>query len=249
MRLKIIACKVFYREISLLTANSKNIIDVTYIRQGLHDNPKKLKDILQGEITKIDKGADIYSHFSEIHSDFDAILLAYGLCSNSTAGIQSKKYPIVIPRAHDCITLLLGSKEKYKELFDANHGGIYWYSCGWIENSSMPGKKRLDTFYEKYLKKYGEKKAKYLLEAEKSWHAGYNMAAFINWKGIISEEYEKYAKECAEYLNWRYEVFEGDDSLMKRFIDGDWNKEDFLIVPPGHELVQSLNDDVIAIKS
>ncbi len=247
MRLKIIACKVLYREISLLSANSENIIDVTYIRQGMHDSPKKLKEILQDEINKIDNSNDIYSHFSQMDSDFDALLLGYGLCSNSIAGIKSKKYPIVVPRAHDCITLLLGSKEKYKQIFDENHGGVYWYSCGWIENCCPPGKDRIDIFYKKFLEKYSEKKAKFLIETERSWYKEYSMAAFINWKGIKNDHYRNYTKECAEYLNWKFEAFEGDDSLLKRFIDGKWNEEDFLIVPPGRELTQSLDNDVMKI--
>jgi len=38
----------------------------------------------------------------------------------------------VVPRAHDCITLLLGSKERYAKLF-GERPGTYWYSAGWLE--------------------------------------------------------------------------------------------------------------------
>ena len=64
--------------------------------------------------------------------DFEAILIGYGLCSNGIMGISSNKYKLVIPRAHDCITFLLGSKEKYSKYF-TDMPGTYWYTMSWIE--------------------------------------------------------------------------------------------------------------------
>lgn len=46
MNLKLIACKVLCRELSYLTAQSPNFIDASYLRQGLHNTPEKLRDIL-----------------------------------------------------------------------------------------------------------------------------------------------------------------------------------------------------------
>ena len=60
---------------------------------------------------------------------YDAILIGYALCSNGVVGLTSRRIPLVIPRGHDCITLLLGSKELYRDYFDS-HRGIYWYSSG-----------------------------------------------------------------------------------------------------------------------
>ena len=104
-RLKVLACKVLYREISLLTSLCENFIDVTYLQQGLHDTPDILRKTLQDEIDRIDAGKDIYSCRKRENKDFDAILLACGLCSNAICGLGSKKYKLVLPRAHDCITV------------------------------------------------------------------------------------------------------------------------------------------------
>ena len=40
--------------------------------------------------------------------------------------------PLVIPRAHDCIALFMGSRQRYREYFDA-HPGTYYRTSGWIE--------------------------------------------------------------------------------------------------------------------
>lgn len=47
---------------------------------------------------------------------------------------------LVIPRAHDCITLYLGSRQRYLEQFNARPG-TYWYSLDYLERYS--GDKRL----------------------------------------------------------------------------------------------------------
>ena len=113
MRLKLIACKALYRELAYVTALSENIVDVTWMRQGYHERPEQLRELLQKEIDTVEEGMD--SHTNKIcergegcgvAGDFDAILLGYGLCSNAVTGICAKKHRLVIPKAHDCITYI-----------------------------------------------------------------------------------------------------------------------------------------------
>ena len=75
MRLKVIACKVLFRELSLIASASKNFIDITYMRQGFHDEPDLLRERVQHEIDKVDSGEDWYTCKPHIDKDFDASLL------------------------------------------------------------------------------------------------------------------------------------------------------------------------------
>jgi hypothetical protein len=120
MRLKVIACEVLFREVCLCAAHSGNIISVEFLKRGLHDNPDILRSDVQKRIDETDE------------SIYEGILLGYALCSNGTVGIRARGIPLVIPRAHDCVTLFLGSKEKYKEHF-ADNPGTYYYTSGWLE--------------------------------------------------------------------------------------------------------------------
>ena len=43
MRLKVIACKVFLREVSLLAAESDAVLDISYLPQGLYNDPDVLR--------------------------------------------------------------------------------------------------------------------------------------------------------------------------------------------------------------
>jgi len=247
MRLKVIACKVLYREISLLSASSEHIIDVSYLRQGFHDTPAYLNELLQKEIDNIDRCEDTYSYLPpDDERDFDAILLGYGLCSNAVVGLRSERYKLVIPRAHDCATLLLGSKERYKQLFDEASGGIYWYSAGWNENAVMPSRGRVEKLRVEYEEKYGEDNAEYLMEMEQNWLKEYKSCTFIDWPALHNDKQIAFTKDCAAYLNWEYDQQMGDDGLMRAFLSGEWDEERFLVIEPGQRIAQSYDSGIFA---
>ncbi len=231
MRLQLIACKVLQREVYLCAAGSKNTIDVVFMEQGLHNEPDRLREQVGKALQRTEdkKGRP-----------YDATLLGYGLCSNGIVGL-SAKIPVVVPRAHDCITILLGSKERYKQYFDT-HRGVYWYSTGWIETGTQPGKQRCERLYADYCKKFGEDNAQYLMEAEQNWIKQYQWAIYVDW-GFPNSDAEKiFTKECAEFLGWNYDQVKGDPSLLKRLMDGDWGNEDFLVVKPGRKICENVNN-------
>ena len=222
------------REAYYCAARSKNVVDVVLMEQGLHDEPERLR----AEVRKaLENTCDIQGR------PYDASLLGYGLCSNGIVGL-SAEIPIVVPRGHDCITLLLGSKDKYREYFDS-HRGVYWYSPGWIESDKLPGKERYEQLLEEYKEKYGDDNAQYLMEVEQSWIKEYNWATYIDWGLTDSSEYKNYTKRCAEFLHWQYDELKGSPDLMQRLIDGDWNEGEFLVVQPGQKIGEDLTNDGI----
>lgn len=237
MKLKVIACKVLMRELYYLAYQSQNIIDTHWLQQALHNEPDKLRKTLQ----------DAIDHIEAEEEQYDGICLGYGLCSNGIIGIHSKKTPLIIPRGHDCITLLLGSKEKYREIFSNRNGGIYWYSPGWIEHSTQPGRERYERLYQNYVEKYGEDNAQYLMDMEQNWMKEYDNAIFIDWPQLSTDKYIDYTKECAEYLQWKSEIVSGSDSLLRDMLEGNWDKSAFLVVPPGSTVKPTYREDIIGI--
>jgi hypothetical protein len=222
------------REVYFCAARSKNVVDIVLMEQGLHDQPDKLRTQVQ---KALDNTCDIQGR------PYDASLLGYGLCSNGIAGL-SAKIPIVVPRGHDCITLLLGSKDKYKEYFDS-HRGVYWYSPGWIESGKQPSRERYEKLLKEYKEKYGEDNARYLMEVEQKWIKEYNWATYIDWGLANSDQYKEYTKRCAEFLGWNYDQLAGDPALMQRLVDGQWNESEFLVVKPGQKIAEDLTSDGI----
>ena len=217
------------REAYYCAARSPNVVDVVLMEQGLHDEPQRLRcEVLKA----LDRTCDIQGR------PYDASLLGYGLCSNGVAGL-SAKIPIVVPRAHDCITLLLGSKEKYQEYFDS-HRGVYWYSPGWIESGKQPSPERYEQLLKQYTEKYGDDNARYLIEVEQGWIGQYNWATYVDWGLTSSDPYKDYTKRCAEFLNWKYEELKGSSQLMQKMVDGRWDEGEFLVVQPGQTIKEDL---------
>ena len=122
---KLIGCEILFREICHCASISENVVDLEFMPKGLHDiGEEKMSARLQERIDAVDT------------DKYEAILLCYGLCNYGTKGLQSS-LPIVLPRAHDCITLLMGSKERYKDYFFGNPGTLFM-SSGWIERARDP---------------------------------------------------------------------------------------------------------------
>ncbi|MCX7843410.1 MAG: DUF1638 domain-containing protein [Clostridia bacterium] len=243
LRLKVIACDVLNREISYLGSQSECFIDVTFLHQGLHNTPDELRKMLQDEIDRANKGFSYNYYNTAPHYDY--IILGYGLCSNGVAGLSSSTVPLVIPRGHDCITLLLGSKDSYKEHFEA-HPGTYWFSSGWIERGWQPSELKYKTLYKEYCEKYGEDNAEFLMDMEQGWMKDYNSAALITWDCLGNKDrYRSFTEQSARFLNWNFIDLKGDHSLLQRILNGIFNEDEVLIVPPGRKVVQSFDDRII----
>ena len=121
MLLKIIACEISFREICMAAAQSVNVAELEFLTQGYHDNPDIGRALLQEKIDSVENGK------------YDAILLGYALCNNMLVGLKTDNVPLVIPRAHDCITFFFGSKEQYMEYYNSRPG-TYYYTSGWLEH-------------------------------------------------------------------------------------------------------------------
>ncbi len=235
-----LTCEALARSVYAVAASAEPVISVQLYRQGLHNTPKNLRATLQDALDAIP--ADTY----------DAILLVYGLCGNSTVGLTARHTPIVIPRAHDCITLYLGSRQRYQQEFDA-HPGTYWYSLDYMERNE-PGSNVglgaanlgiLDEVYEQYVEKYGQDNADYLMEVMGEWGKHYDRAVYIDMGSGDGQTYEQMARDDAARRQWLFERKQGDRRLLEMLLKGDWPEDEFLIIPPGHSLIASGDDGLI----
>jgi len=238
-RYKLLTCAVLYRECYFCASKSDNFIDVSIIEQGLHDvGTEKMAARLQQEIDKFDT------------EKYEAILLGYGLCNNGIVGLTSK-LPLVIPRAHDCITLLLGSKEKYLNYFQVNSGTFY-QSAGWIEQAkdNLSNPESTTTLmglkqYEEYVEEYGVENAKYIIESLGGGLNHYDKIAYIDTKIGNQPKLKEHAKQNALTNNWKYEELEGNANLLLKMMNGEWDEDEFLVIKPGQTIKPSYCPKII----
>lgn len=238
LRIRVIACEVLFREICQCAARARSVIDLQFLRRGLHSNPDELRAALQTLIDETDESQD------------EAIAFGYGLCSNGLAGLRARGLPLVIPRAHDCITLLLGSREAYDRVF-SDRPGTYYYTGGWIERGDDRVPRRpedgagLEASFEELVAKYGRDNAEYLWELQSSWVRYYTHAAHIDTALGDVASYRAYTQRVAAERGWQFEDLPGHLGLLQALLDGDWDDDRFLVVPPGHQALQRVGPEVL----
>lgn len=210
MRLKAISCEILYREMCATVARSPNQVDLEFLPKRLHDlGSAGMLRRLQAALDAVDE------------SRYDAVALGYALCGTGTAGLTARGLPVVLPRAHDCITLFLGSKERYLEYFDS-HPGVYFKTTGWIE------------------------RAQDLEQIGADLTSNYCQLTFIEMGVEPDDRFERQTREEAARRGWEFEKVCGDLSLIQRLVDARWDAEDFLVVPPGWRVVARYDDGIIA---
>lgn len=174
------------------------------------------------------------------------IALAYGLCSRGVEGIRPRRCRVGLPRAHDCITLLLGSRERYGD-YVARHPGTYWYSPGWNRCHVPPGPERYERLMREYREKYGEEDAEFLMEQEQSWFRKYNRAAYVHLGAGLTEEDVRFSKGCADWLGWAFDVQAGDPGLIRDLLGGAWDDARFIVIGPGQTARMTADERVVEV--
>ncbi len=212
---RLIACEVFRDEFE---AVSPPDLVPTYLPQGLHRTPGKMPAAVQEVV-------DGLSACTEL------VILGYGLCSNGVVGVTARSAPIVMPKVHDCIAVLLGSVQRYEAEMEAC-AGTYYITPGWAKY----GTTSLSAYKNEYLPKYGAEDARYIAE-ECLKH--YTRIAFID-HGVGDVALGRaHAKEFAETFGKRYEEIPGDLDYLRRLVTGPWEGNEFLLIPPGTAIAQA----------
>jgi hypothetical protein len=217
----ILACQIFE---SMLTDLLPEGLagEITYFDYGLHRLPSNLTWTLQEAIDRIEQPS--------------LVVVGYGLCGNGLDGIKARQHTLLIPRADDCITMLLGSHKAYMREFEAEPG-TYYLSKGWLESGSHPLKE-----YHEISEKYGPDDADWIMDQQ---YQHYGRLALVAHKQEDLDKYRPEAEEVARYCErwgYRYEEILGSDVYVRRLIEVaaaiDKADKDFVVVPPGGEISQ-----------
>jgi len=236
MRFQLISCEVLFREMCDAVAHSPHQVNVQFLSKGLHDlGGKAMRRQLQEHIDKAE--------------DCDAVLMGYALCGNGLHGLEARAVPLVLPRAHDCIALLMGSRKRYGEFFEANPG-TYFRSTGWIERGKTlhqlaMGQSAAGDSLDALIERYGEENGRYLFEEFTRYRQNYRQLTYIETGLEPDSRFEDQARQEAGERGWAFSKVTGSLALFRKLVNGDWPEEDFLVVPPGGRAVASYDGRVI----
>ncbi len=196
MKIKLIGCVSTRNEVNYL--NPAQNVDCEFLDYSYHAQPSLLKARLQQIINR--------------SQDYDLIVLTHSRCSNAICGLVSANVPLLFPDTHDCLGLLLGSQERFLEVFTHNNA-VYFFSQGWLDFGTDPYSEYLE-----YVAKYGSVKAKYLIN---TLYGRYNEAVFITTPGLQNiEDYRQRLKLIAGFFNWKIREVPGDLGILQSLIKG-----------------------------
>lgn len=213
----VVACRVMEPELESLRQGISGV-EVRYVEQSLHRVPQNMASRVQEEINKAAAQGGL-------------IALGYGLCSNGIVGVKAPAQGLVVPKAHDCIALFLGSMEKYRSCF-SQRPGTYYLTPGWVAESRDPL-----GILEEYIERYGQETAQWVMEEELKH---YTHIALINSGVGDLERLRARARANAEHFGKQYEEIQGDLSYLRKLLEGPYTEEDFFFIQPGERVTQEL---------
>lgn len=218
----IISCAVFQHLLQQMLPEALSS-GATFLDYGLHAVPKNLTATVQKTIDSVGEPS--------------LIVLGYGLCGNGLNGIEAREHTLLVPRADDCISILMGSYDTFLQEFNGNPG-TYYLTKGWLESGSDPLKESQDM-----IEKYGPETAEWLMDEQ---YQHYKRLVFIAHTQEDLEEYRPRALEIAKYCErWgmQYSEMLGSDAYVAGLVNAittlEESNDDFLLIPPGGTIKQS----------
>jgi len=193
LRIAIIACDHFKRELDALTEGDEDFFYFEYLEYSLHNDPKKLK-------------MEVVDRVNSLEGKADAVLIGYGTCGSLTDIDKEVKVPAVMFKADDCIGVYLTQEvyEREKKSVPLTYYSTPYYSdmdMDWYEKDWKgkmgPAAEGID-FKEMFVKMFD----------------GYSRTLYVHTIGD-RECFEKKAKKFADELSLRYESRDGTLSVME----------------------------------
>ncbi len=211
MKTKIIACEVIKEEI--LTIKPSHSVDFQFVSMGLHMYPAKLHKELQQLLDQ--------------SLGYSRIILTYGLCGGAAGNLLATNCLLTVPRVHDCIPLLLGSKPEYQRLQETAKGTFY-LSGGWME-----GELTLLAEYRRICQKYGQQRAAKVMS---KMFDGYHRFLYIHTDHPREATNLAESRETASLLNLKHDCTHGNRRYLEKIVNGPWAEEEFINVPQGSSI-------------
>ena len=185
---------------------------VVFLEQHYHDEPSEMR-------------LHILQTLSALPDDVDTVLVAMGFCGGSWDSIPADRR-IVLPRADDCISLMLHTDDTYPPNLK-QMGHMYLLD-------GDPDKFSPALMYERLCEKRGTAEAKNLFDL---WFANYGYLDIIDtgMADCYSEAFVEQAQKSADLIGCALDYTIGSNRLLEKLLRGQWD-EQFLIAEPGHTI-------------
>lgn len=198
MRIGIIACDIWKREIDAVVGDDPSIVHKEYLEFALHVDSANLR-------------ATVIEKVNSLQGKVDAVFLGYAICQSLKGVKEELRVPTVMLDADDCIGALLSPLRYAEEKRKVT--GTWFNTSGWAEMglNGVIKELRLDSAIEQgYEPMYF---VKILFQ-------GYSRCLYIDTGVSDQEHFLKLSKEFSEQIGLRHECTSCSlDALSKAWED------------------------------
>lgn len=215
MKTALIACRTLEREIEIILQSYSISVDyIFYVTSGLHNSTTRLQEAVKEEMNKLEK------------LGVDRLLLCFGLCGNMIDGLKTGDYETILPKTDDCISLLLGSRQRRRMLDEKERS--YFLTRGWLQ-----GEANLHKEYKDAVGMYGRKMAD---EIYREIFDGYTYLSLIDTGQDDYEAFYEEGKEIAKDFGLRPMRIPGEMDWLTKYLLQDvealMKNDQVVIYPP-----------------
>jgi hypothetical protein len=140
----------------------------------------------------------------------------------------------------------MGGRQQYQDYFEQN-SGVYFRSTGWLERGEDIDQKHVGvgSKLNELIARYGEDNGRYLFQEFTAYQRSYRQLTYISTGLEPDGSFEQRAKDEAALRGWRFECVTGNLSLFERLLSGDWDENEFLVVPPGWRVTANYDGSIM----
>jgi Protein of unknown function (DUF1638) len=218
MRLKLITCDLFEREVQAAAARSSNRIEVEFLRKVSHQTTET--EMVRSLQLRVNRARRTLYH---------AVLVVTGSCEHGLSGLQARTIPLVLPRAKDCISLLL--ERTAPSALPAASGTWAQARGAWTGGSAARESMRPRLTHGAMPFKTPARRAR------RTWTAD-SLTESWKWREHLSRR--------GTGATWKSRPARQRLSLLEMLVEGYWNYDEFLVIPPGWQVRVNHDQGTIA---
>jgi len=208
----VFSCNTLEDELRLALDDAGLDYPVVWLEGGLHNHPERLRDRLNEALAGLG-GAG-------------RVLMALGHCGGACSGLKNPGYELIIPRADDCLSLLMGSLEIRQRV--SRLCPTYFLTAGWLRHTE-----NLITSFSRDCGLFGRERAE---RAYRIMLKHYRRLGFIDTGAYDLAEEELSTAPLAAIVGLELQRLPGDLAWLRRLLTGPWDGGDFIVVRPGEGL-------------
>lgn len=208
MKVKILCCRTLEPEVRLAMARCGSAAELIVLQENNHDVPRKLRENIQAQLDKM--------------VDADRVLMAFTTCGGAMAGLKTGDFELVIPRVDDCLSLLMGSMERRRDVLEGGFGMF-------VTESWLNHEKGIEAELERICRTYPPERAQRVIRA---MYGNFDSLNVIDTGAYDLNTILPRTQKLAERLHLKHRIAAGTTAFLEALLQGPYDPARFIVIPP-----------------